>query len=233
MSLTFDPAPVRPGDEPSFPPLLEGKPCREGVDPFLRAGALAAAGAAPGTVVWSPRRDAMAAALVLTPEDTLEKAATILFAVALGVGDSLGALGPPELGVAYRWPAGFEVNGASCGGLRMAAPVREAGAEPDWLVIGVDLPLAPEAGEPGLNPEHTALWLEGCGHIAALRLLESWSRHTLVWINRWVDDGFRPVHEAWWERCADRGAPGVQGLDEHGGMLRDGRLTPLLTLLDP
>lgn len=174
----------------------------------------------------------MSAALVLAPEHPLEQALTIIFAASLGVGDSLGALGPPELGVDYRWPAGIAVNGAACGGLRVAAPVRQVAEEPDWLVIGVDLPLAPAPGEPGLAPDRTALWAEGCAHIAALRLLESWSRHTLVWINRWVDDGFRPLHEAYWERCADRRKTGVQGMDEHGNLIHDGRMSPLLALLE-
>ena len=75
-----------------------------------------------------------------------------------------------------------------------------------------------------------------------LRLLESWSRHTLVWINRWLDDGFQPLHTAWRERAWGMGEDLVDGsgtfmgLDELGGMLvktsKTTKLRPLTSMLE-
>lgn len=228
-------------EAPSFPPLLKGQPAAPGQDPMAKAVAAAALGADPGLVVWAPRADRMEAAMVLAPEVPLAEAMSGVFAIALGLGDALGALAPPEVAVHYDWPGGIRVNGGTCGRLRAAASTADPAAEPDWLVVGVSIDLLPENDEPGRTPERTCLHMEGCGEITALGLIESWSRHSLVWLNTWVDEGFRPLHQAWrgraWligERLADGGT--FMGLDEQGGQLvrrPDGttELRPLTCLL--
>ena len=83
--------------------------------------------------------------------------------------------------------------------------------------------------------------LEGCIDVTPLKLLESWSRHTLVWINRWLDDGFQPLHAAWRERAWGMGEPLPEGglfmgIDEQGGMLvkaaKTTELRPLTAVLE-
>ena len=79
----------------------------------------------------------------------------------------------------------------------------------------------------GSEYEHTSLTEEGGGHISRTRLVESCSRHFLVWVNRWQDDGFRPLFDAWMHRLETslqvvfEGTSGVEwlGLDETGAML--------------
>ena len=211
-------------DSPSFPPLLYGEEAPSGGDPFDKAVASALVGCDPGLVVWSARADAMSAALVLAPEEPLSKAVSIAFAPAIGFVDSLGALGPPEVAVHHVWPGGFKVNGADCGCLRAAASTKDPDAEPDWLAIGIDVPFLPD-GDGGEDPTKTCLFHEGCGELTPLELLESWSRHTLAWINRWLDDGLAPLHAAWRERAwgmgeeLPDGSGTFMGLDEDGGML--------------
>ena len=220
---------------PTFPPLLYGEEAPAGGDPFDKAVASALVGCDPGLVVWSARADAMSAALVLAPEEPLGKAVSIAFAPAIGFVDSLGALGPPEVAVHHVWPGGFKVNGADCGGLRAAASTTDPAQEPDWLAIGIDVPFLPE-GDGGEDPTRTCLFHEGCGELTPFELLESWSRHTLVWINRWLDDGLAPLHAAWRERAWGMGEPlpdgtgTFMGLDEHGGMLVK---TPTTTIARP
>jgi biotin-(acetyl-CoA carboxylase) ligase len=130
--------------------------------------------------------------------------------------------------------------------MRVAASTSNPKAEPDWLVVGVEMPYQPPSEtEPGQRPDQTSLILEGCIDVTPLKLLESWSRHTLVWINRWLDDGFQPLHAAWRERAwemggelpPDRYGGGTfMGLDELGGMLvKSGNTTeihPLTTMLE-
>lgn len=224
-------------EAPSFPPLLRGEETPPGMDPFAKAVAQAALGADPGLVAWTRDEAAMRAALVLAPEAPLERAVSVTFAVALGLGDALGALAPPEVAVHYVWPATVKVNGGDCGHLRAAASTTDPSAEPDWLVVGVHVDyLMPDMDEPGRSPEQTCLAEEGCIEVTPPLLLESWSRHTLVWINRWLDDGLRPIHDAWRARAWKMGEPLAGGglfvgLDETGGMLvRTGRTTELRPL---
>ena len=97
-------------------------------------------------------------------------------------------------------------------------------------------------GDGGENPDRTCLFHEGCADVTPLRLLESWSRHTLVWINRWLDDGLAPLHAAWRERAWEMGEPlpdgsgTFMGLDEDGGMLvktdQTTSIRPLTDILD-
>ena len=229
-------------EAPTFPPLLRGEETPPGMDPFAKAVAQAALGSDPGLIVWARDEAAMRAALVLAPEVPLGDAMAAVFAVSLGLGDAIGALAPPEVAVHYVWPATVKVNAGDCGWLRAAASTSDPAAEPDWLVVGVHVDyLLPGADEPGRAPEQTCLAEEGCIEVTPPRLLESWSRHTLVWINRWLDDGFRPLHDAWRERAWNMGEPIADGsifvgLDERGGMLlRRGQATelrPLTSMLE-
>jgi len=178
---------------------------------------------------------------LLAPQAPLGQAVSVAFAVALGFGDALGALAPPEVAVHYEWPGVFRVNGARCGAMRVMADTADATAEPDWLVIALDVPFLPEGADPGETPDRTCLGEEGCVDITPERLLESWSRHTLMWINTWMTDGFAPLHEAWRARARGIGEDLPEGgtfvgLDEWGGQLvRSGaetRLRPLTRLLE-
>ena len=228
-------------EAPTFPPLLTGAACPPGQDVLAKAVAEASLGADPGLVVWRCRPERMEAALVLAPEAPLEEAISVAFAVALGLGDAIGALAPPEVAVHYDWPGGFRVNGGRCGRMRAAAATADPRAEPDWLVIAVEVPFLPETADPGATPDRTCLSEEGCVEITPEALLESFSRHALVWINTWMEDGFASLHEAWrgraWKMGEDTGEGTVfVGLDEWGGqLLRDAagtRLVPLTRLLE-
>lgn len=233
----------------SFPPLMRGEAVQPGVDPFGHATVRAMMGCDPGLVVHNEGGDTLRMALVLAPEAPLADAMAMVFAVALGFSDALGALAPPEVGVHVDWPDGLRINGARAGRLRAAASTTEPEAEPDWLVVGLEIAVTlPDGQAPGANPEITALAEEGCGDIDPFRLLESWSRHSLVWINHWLDDGIERLHAEWrakaftlgeevdFELAGTRHHGLFVGLDDKGGMLlRQGaetRLIPLTEMLE-
>jgi len=230
---------------PDFPPLLKGKPVGR-LDPFGKALAdILTGGVQPGLVHYAETEDAMRAAVTLAPEQPLGEAMGALFAVQLGLADALGALAPPEVAVHFSWPDRIKVNGALCGRFRAAASTDDPAAEPDWLIIGAEMPILPVPGaEPGARPDETTLYGEGCVELTAPQLIESWSRHMLVWIHRYLAEGLAPLHAAWRAKCDDLGEdvstpePGLfVGLDEAGGMLlrqgEDTRLLPLTTMLEP
>lgn len=229
----------------SFPPLFRGEAARPGVDPFAQAISAAALGCEPGLIIYNEGGETMIAALVLAPDAPLDQAITVAFAVALGFADALGALAPPEVGVHFDWPGGIRVNGAKCGRVRAAASTEDPAATPDWLVVGFELSLTlPGGAEPGADPDKTALFEEGCSEVDPYQLLESWSKHTLVWINAWLDDGLKKIHADWRSRAfaigetiTVEGQTGVfLGLDEACGLLlRQGeetRLIPLTSMLE-
>lgn len=139
----------------------------------------------------------MKAAIVFAPEVALEDSTIMLPICGVGFQNALGALAPPEIAVHLKWDGEIHINGARCGRLQMAAATDDPSKVPDWLVIGLELALWPASDDPGETPDETALYAEGCADVDAVALLEAWVRHSLVWINRWADEGAKPVHAEW------------------------------------
>lgn len=225
--------------EPSFPPLMSGLAVEGAIDPFEKAGAMAALGCDAGLIVHNITANQLLAAIVLVPEVPLEEAMAMLPACGIGFQNALGALAPPEVAVHLEWAGGLRVNGASCGRLRVAAGGTDPGAEPGWLVVGLDLPLMQITERPGDRPDQTALYDEGCAEVDPVGLLEAWARHTLVWINRFEEGGAKALHAEWrglahgiGEAITLDGCHGTYlGVDERFGLLlRDGDTTHLIPL---
>lgn len=230
--------------EPTFPPLLSGERVEGQIDPFTKACALAALGCDAGLVVHNVSHDRLCAAIVFAPEVALKDAVAMLPVCGIGFQNALGALAPPEVAVHLEWDGGIRINGASCGSLQIEASGPDPEAVPDWLVIGLEIPLWPTNDDPGVTPDQTALYAEGCADVDATALLESWARHTLVWVNRWSDDGVEPVHSEWRGLVHGLGEPVTifeltgtfLGVDERFGMLlrtdEKSHLFPLTKLLE-
>ena len=229
---------------PSFPPLFSGLAVESQVDPFDKACAEAARGCDAGLVVHDLGANLLRAALVFAPDVELVDAMAMLPLCGVGFQNALGALGPPEVAVHLEWAGGLRINGASCGTLRVAASSSNPRAEPDWMVIGLELPLWPETDTPGDTPEQTALYAEGCADVNAMELLESWVKHTLVGINTWTEDGVKALHKDWRglshgigeDITMDEVSGTFLGVDEQFGMLIRAadttHLVPLTYLLE-
>lgn len=230
--------------EPSFPPLFRGED--SGVNaPLDLAISYAREGTDSGLITYKLEPERLRAAIVFAPESALEDAVAMQFVASIGFADAFGALAPPEVGVHFEWPGILRINGARCGEITVAAPKCVPNQEPDWLVIGISLQIFPDETqpEPGETPDTTSLIEEGCGEVSPTRLLESWARHTLVWINRYLDEGMGPIHTDWLTRAhgmdeettLDGRSGKFIGIDEKGGMLlqTDGKtvLIPLSEML--
>ncbi len=222
-----------------FPPLMSGQEVTGGEDPFLAACRQAVLGCEAGLVVYNLGADTLRAAIVLAPEVALSRAMAVLPICGVGFQNALGALAPPEVAVHLEWNGGLRVNGARCGRLRIAASTGEPAETPDWMVVGLELPLWPKSDDPGETPDDTALYAEGCADVEAPMLLESWARHTLNWIARWEDEGTRPLHAEWRGLAHGMGEPvelndlsgTFLGVDEDFGMLlRDDETTHLIPI---
>ena len=224
---------------PSFPPLFSGLAVESQVDPFDKACAEATRGCDAGLVVHDLGANTLRAALVFAPDVQLADAMAILPLCGVGFQNALGALGPPEVAVHLEWTGGLRINGATCGTLRVAASSADPTVEPDWMVIGLELPLWPENDAPGETPDQTALYSEGCADVNAMELLESWVKHTLVGINTWTEDGVKSLHKDWRglshgigeDITINKVAGTFLGVDEQFGMLvRAGKTTHLVPL---
>ncbi|MEP1330345.1 DUF4444 domain-containing protein [Pseudophaeobacter sp.] len=230
--------------EPAFPPLMSGLSVTGQEDPFETACQKAVLGCDAGLVVYNLAADQLRAALVFAPEVPLRQAMVMLPTCAVGLQNALGALAPPEVAVHLEWGGGLRVNGGRCGTLRVAASGTDPDVVPDWLVVGLQMPLWPANGDGGDTPDDTALYAEGCADVEAPALLESWARHSLHWISRWEEDGTEPLHAEWrglaqglGEEVQLQGKSGTfLGVDENFGMLlRQAETTdliPLTTLLE-
>lgn len=230
--------------EPAFPPLMSGLSVTGQEDPFETACQKAVLGCDAGLVVYNLAADQLRAALVFAPEVPLRQAMVMLPTCAVGLQNALGALAPPEVAVHLEWGGGLRVNGGRCGTLRVAASGTDPDVVPDWLVVGLQMPLWPANGDGGDTPDDTALYAEGCADVEAPALLESWARHSLHWISRWEEDGTEPLHAEWrglaqglGEEVQLQGKFGTfLGVDENFGMLlRQAETTdliPLTTLLE-
>ena len=223
---------------------MSGQPAAPGIDPFVEACAKAQDGCDAGLVIYDLDASILRAAIVFAPEVPLSKAMVMLPLCAVGLQNALGALAPPEVGLHLDWDGGLRLNGASFGQLRVAASPGEPDAVPGWLVVGVDIVILPESDNPGDQPDRTALYAEGCTDIELITLLEAWVRHTLVWINRWSEEGTAPLHREWsglvWhadKQVAHDGLSGAYlGVDEDFGLLlkveNETHLIPLTDLLE-
>jgi len=234
MTLYYEDVPAADNDAPQLPPLLNAVAVPADQDLQAKAIALAAQ-ADVGTVFYSEATDKMHIAVVLGPEVPLAQAGQMLFAMMIAVGDAVGALAPPEVAVSYQIPGFVLLNRGRAGVVRMmASPAASTAVAPDWLVVSAELVIADSGitnDEAASVPrttggvEHTSLAEEGGGFISRTRIVESCSRHFLVWVNRWQDDGFRPLYDAWMHRL-DAAVPLVAeaglewlGLDEDGAVL--------------
>lgn len=236
---------------PQFPPLFHGLGLSGTADPFAKAQAQATIGCDAGLVTYNFAADQMRAAMVFAPEVPLNAAMAVHIACGIGLQNALGALAPPEVSVQLGWPGQIYVNGATCGHLQVAAASTETDKVPPWIVVGLQIPIIPEAPDaPGIHPDQTCLYEEGCADILPQDLVSAWARHSLLWINRLQDDGLKPLNSEWsglahdlgqevsWDIHGTRHTGVFVGVDEtFGALLRhpsetNTRLLPLTTLLE-
>jgi biotin-(acetyl-CoA carboxylase) ligase len=215
---------------PLLPPAFQLVVTDPGVDAFERAVRLAPRGLDDGTVYWTDRNDRLSLSVALEPEADRARTLEAVYVATVAVGDALGALLPPALPIAYAWPGGIVVDGAEAGRVR-AALGNPTAATPSWLVLGIELALAPMTEEPGTMPTRTTLGEEGAGGITSTALAESITRHLLHWTGRWLDEGLAPVRATWNRHCfrrqemaavelgGKRHEGAVEGLDERGRFL--------------
>lgn len=212
----------------------------------------AESGAEDGTLIWAKEQTAgrgrygrqwqsppgnLYCSLITRPDCAPSEAAELGFVTSLGMADAIGSLVPPMIEVTFKWPNDILVNGRKAAGILLESSSKPDGTL-DWLVVGTGLNIVSHPEESRYPA--TNLLLEGAHGLAVEDVLQAYARHLLGWINRWLDDGFRPIRAAWLNRAMGQGEEievrfndkTVSGtfadLDETGALLLDapeGRLT--------
>ena len=224
MSLFYELDPPSEDAEPQLPPLLKSEVVKDDQDPFSKAIVAATAGDI-GTVFYSPKNDFLNFAVTLGPEIEREKALQVHYVMMLGCSDALGALAPPEIDISHLWPNLIFLNRGLMGKILLMDPGGEKNKIPSWLVSGVQMRLKVETKFLDERLEGTSLEDEGGSYLSRIRLIEAISRHFLVWLNTWQEEGFKPIHQKWMERVEKKiSLPNLPdgsqqewvGLDENG-----------------
>jgi BirA family transcriptional regulator, biotin operon repressor / biotin---[acetyl-CoA-carboxylase] ligase len=181
------------------------------------AKALARAGAPEGTLVWADAQTAgrgrrgrlwlsppgnLYLSLVQRPGAAPARAAQLGFVAALGLGEALLALTGPALLLSYKWPNDLLADGKKLAGILLES---ETGAAErvDFVVIGAGTNLA--AKPESVEFPATSLAEQGFAAITPALLLEGFVRHFADWAQRWRNEGFAPVREAWLARASGVG----------------------------
>ncbi len=190
---------------------------------LLREGA-----AEDGTLVWSTRENVFDCAVVLAPEEPVARSLLVVYAAVLGLADALAATVLPGLNITFAWPNVIEANERRVGHVEIHVPEGvDPEAVPEWmlLVARVAVMGGPE-GDVELRDTATSLHFEGSYDVTSGQILTAFSRHFLVWVNRWLDDGFGPLKESWVLRRTEK-RNGVEIEVEKNGLRISGTLVGL------
>jgi len=233
MSIDYTPDRDDYEGEPRLPPLLRAQAVEADK---LEAGDLhsyaltQAAQVDPGTVFYAEAGGIACFSVVLAPDVPTVQAAQMFHAMMVGVGDAIGALAPPEVEVNYLFPGYVLLNRGRAGTVQVSIdPAAGLQDEPAWMVasvaVRIDADMAAVLAD-GVHDE-TSLIEESATAISGTRIIEASCRHFLAWLNRWEEDGFRPVFDAWNHRAITDTAVELEagtiadwvGLDEDGQAL--------------
>lgn len=194
--------PGPPHDElapPAFPPGFVGTAVPR--DALGAAVLRAKAGADPGSILWSTRRDRVDCAVVLAGGERLSVSLCALLTGAVALHDALAAHSPAELPISLAWPDQVFVNDGLVGGVRLLWDdgARSAEDVPSWVVLGAHVAGIgpPDNRAPGRDKDRTTLVEEGFSDVPPAAIIDSFARFLLAWMNRWEEDGFAAVRKAW------------------------------------
>ena len=179
---------------------------------------LAEEGAAEGTLVWARTQTKgrgrrgrawvsqpgnLTFSLLLRPDRKPMEAAQLGFVAAIALGEAVGSVAPPMIEVEYKWPNDVLFNGRKGAGILLDAKAGESGIL-DRLILGVGVNVVAHPEDTDFPA--TNLRFEGCGgEVTAEALLEAFARSFLLWADRWLDDGFAPVRQAWLQHARGLG----------------------------
>jgi len=174
---------------------------------------------------WESPEGNLYVSVLLRPDCELQQAGQYGLIAALAICDTIKSL-LPNAEVMLKWPNDVLVSGKKISGILLESSLSKTGRV-EWLVIGI-----------GLNVEHhpdnalypaTSLRAEGLTPPPLPQILDRLLERISAWVNTFIKQGFKPVHEAWLAaaakgkttiRLGDRTIEGTfDGLDDSGNLI--------------
>ena len=176
------------------------------------AAKLALAGAPSRTIVLADRQTAgrgrlgrqwqsasgnLHASIILRPECPLQQAAQLSLLAGVALADCLVKAGMDKERIKLKWPNDVLIDGAKVAGILLESASDKQGRLAHVILgVGVNLTWSP------IDVSYPVTSLEAAGF--ARRPLVSWisayARSLSTWLDRWQQDGFAGVRDAWRDR---------------------------------
>lgn len=198
------------GRRANLPPAYELITLLPGGEVLAEARRRAAEGADEGTLIWSPPPVSaggssiwpgeLDCAFVLRPEETLETALQLIYVAGLSIAAAIVEQAAPMTRVRLHWPNIVQLNHCEAASVTPCWALDDNG-ELAWLTLAVRADMA--ADRRGYEMPESA----EDRNYAVIELLERFCRHFLSNINRWAENGFEPIRQAWLRRADGVGEP--------------------------
>ena len=144
---------------------------------------------------WASPPGNLYCTLLLRPRVPVRLWGQLCFVDAVALRQAIAALAP-AVELRLKWP-----NDLLLGGLKLSGTLLEASGQ-DWVMIGTGVNLASHPA--GLRA--TSLAAHGV-ELEPRVLLEAYMAALLPWVDRWQQEGFEPVREAWLRHAVGLGQP--------------------------
>ncbi|MDE2229216.1 MAG: biotin--[acetyl-CoA-carboxylase] ligase [Alphaproteobacteria bacterium] len=170
------------------------------------------------------------ASLVLRPDAPAARAAQLGFAASLAIGEAIRRFAPQAV-LAFKWPNDVLLGGRKTAGILLESEGDPAG-KVRFVVLGVGVNLVAHPAYTEFPA--TSLQAATAETVTPEAFLAALAPALLLWYERWRDEGFAALRQAWLERAAGIGQdlrarlPGetltgrFAGLDDDGMLLLDG-----------
>jgi len=203
-------------EAPELPAVYEPAVLDHADNIIEQAVSRARAGAPEGTLLWTRSQASgvgrrgqtwhspdggLYGALILKPDFPVDRAGEIVLVGLVSLGTAIADLVVPMTDLRYRWPADLLLGGSRVAGLWLR---RDPAS--DWLILGfsVNVEQRPEqVFDAGSVCEEG-----GDTTISSEIVLSGFARHFLSWLNRWAEEGPKPVLRHFRSRSdTENGAP--------------------------
>ena len=144
--------------------------------------------------VWVSPKGNLYFSTLLRPRGSAGSVAQLGFAAALAIGEAALSMLPTNAPLSYKWPNDVLVGGKKLAGILLESQAGFDGRV-EWLVVGIGVNLT---SFPELT-EYPATSLEAAGAdiVAPLAMLSAIASRFVPWYERWSQEGFEPLRDAW------------------------------------
>lgn len=146
---------------------------------------------------WQSFSGNLHASILLRPACSMRAASQLSLLAGVALCDVLAAHGPDDLALRLKWP-----NDVLIGGAKVAGILLESAAGKDGLVdhviigLGMNVTRTPD----GLDYPVSSLAEEGLPSLSPEAWLRAFAARLAIRLDRWREDGFADVREAWRDR---------------------------------